>query len=105
MSTKFETDMTYEKVLTWRVKSLCFHIAYDYQTREDSSLWYWVTMQKVAWFFDHMIICYHVTKKKRYISITTSPMDHQIWQDSGLKATRLKVFKVILLKAIKFMCP
>ena len=30
---------------------------------------------------------------------------HQIWQDSGLKAIKLKVVKVILLKAIKFMCP
>ena len=30
MSTKLETDMAYEKVVTWRVKNLCFHIAHDY---------------------------------------------------------------------------
>ena len=30
---------------------------------------------------------------------------HQIWQGSDLNAIKLKVVKVILLKAIKFMCP
>ena len=30
---------------------------------------------------------------------------HQIWQGSGLKAIKMKVVKVILLKAIKFMWP
>ena len=30
--------------------------------------------------------------------------EHQIWQGGGLKAIKLKTAKVILLKAIKFMC-
>ena len=77
--------MAYEKVVTWRVKNLCFHVADDYQTQQDDSLWHWVTMHKVPWFFDHVITCCLVTKEKRYIQYHRS-YRHQIWQGSCLKA-------------------
>ena len=38
-------------------------MAHDYQTRQDNALWYWATMHKVAWFFDHVIIFSLVTNK------------------------------------------
>ena len=50
-------------------------MARDYQTRQKDGLWDWATMYKIAWFFYHAIVCYLVTKKKRNISNTTSPMD------------------------------
>ena len=100
-STKLETDMAYEKVVTWRVKNLCFHMAHDYQTLQDDGLWHWATMHKVTWFFDHVIICCLLTKKVLYLQYGKS-YGHQIWQGNGLKAIKLKVVKVILLKAIKF---
>ena len=75
MSTKLETDLAYEKKITWRVKNFCFHMTHDYHTRQDDGLWHWATMHKVAWFFDNVIICCFVTKKKLCISNTTSPMD------------------------------
>ena len=62
-----KTDMAYEKVVTWRVKNLYFHMARDYQTRQDDNVWHWATMHKVTWFFE-----------KRYISNTTSPMDTKL---------------------------
>ena len=48
MSTKLETAMAHEKIVTWRVENLCFHMADDYQTRQDDGLWHWATMHKVA---------------------------------------------------------
>ena len=74
MSTKLETDFTYEKISDKKIKNFCFHMAYDYQTQQDDGLWHWATMYKVARFFNHVIICCLVTKKKRYIYNTTSPM-------------------------------
>ena len=62
-------------------------------------------MHKIAWFFDHVIIWCLVTKEKaRYLQYHKF-YEHQIWQGSGLKAIKLKVVKIILLKAIKFICP
>ena len=45
-------------------------MAHDYQTGQDRT-----TIHKVAWFFEHVIICSLVTNKKRYFSNSTSPMD------------------------------
>ena len=28
---------------------------HDYQTQQGDGVWYWVTMHKFAWFFDHVI--------------------------------------------------
>ena len=53
-------------------------MTHDYQTRQVDGLWHWATMHKVAWFFDHVIICCLVTKEKRYISNNTSPMDTKL---------------------------
>ena len=105
MSTKLETDMAYEKVVTWLVKNLYFHIARDYQTRQDDGngpprtnstrWWQRATTHKAAWQDDgtgpprtkphdslimclcyiYVIICCLVTKKKCYISNTASSMD------------------------------
>ena len=54
---------SYVTTVAWRAKNLCFHMAHDYQTRQDNALWYWTTMHKVAWFFDHVIIFSLVTNK------------------------------------------
>ena len=78
ISTNLKTDMAYDKVATWRVKNLCFHMAHDYQNWQDDDLWHWATLHKVAWFFHHVIMCCLVTKKKRYISNTTSPTQTKI---------------------------
>ena len=48
-------------------------MVHDYQTWQDDGLWYWVTMHKVAWAFDHVI------NVNRYISNSTSPLD--TWLD------------------------
>ena len=79
-------------------------MAHDYQTRQDDGLCHWVTMHKVAWFFDHVIMFSRDKEKALYPQYSKS-YRHQTWQGSGLKAIKLKVIKVILLKAIKFMCP
>ena len=105
MSTKLETDMAYEKVVTWRVKNICFHMAHDYQTRKNDGLWHWATTHKVAQFFDHMIICCLRDKEKVLYLQYRKSYGHQNWLVSGLKPIKLKVVKSILLKAIKFVCP
>ena len=63
-------------MVEWRVKKvLCFHMAYDYQTRQDDGSLYYAIMHKVAWFFEHVIVCSPVTNKKRYIYNSTSSMN------------------------------
>ena len=102
VSTKLETVMAYEKIVTWRVKSLCLNMAHDYQTRKNDGLWHWATMHKVIlWSRDYMFS--RDKEKALYLQYHKS-YGHQIWQGNGLKAIRLRVVKVILLKAIKFMC-
>ena len=90
MSPKVEMDMPYEKkstptMVTWhnscvtsKKSCICFPMAHDYQTRQDDGLWYWATIHKVAWFFNHMIICSLVANKKLYISNPTSPKDTKL---------------------------
>ena len=51
----------------------------------------------ILWSRDYMFSPYK--EKALYLQYHKS-YGHQIWQDSGLKAIRLKVGKVILLKAI-----
>ena len=53
-------------------------------------------MHKVAWLFDHVIICSLVTNKKRYLQYHKS-YGHQIWQGSGLKAINLSNESVSLI--------
>ena len=43
-------------------------MANDYQTGQGDDLCYWVTMHKVAWYFDQVIINSLMKNKKRYIS-------------------------------------
>ena len=42
--------------------------------RQDDGLWYWATIHKVTWFFDHVIIFGQMANKKCYISNFTSPL-------------------------------
>ena len=53
-------------------------MAHDYQTRQSDAWWYLATMHNVASFFDHLIISSLITKKKGYISNSTSPMDTKL---------------------------
>ena len=59
-------------------------MTHGYQTRQGDGLWYWVTMYKVGWFIDHVIICILMANKKRYISNSTSSM--------GTKPDRVVVY-------------
>ena len=47
-------------------------------TKVGDGLWYWATMHKVPWVFDHVIICSLMTNIKRYISNSTSPTDTRV---------------------------
>ena len=80
MSTKLEIDM-----VTWhnsRVTSKKRYIDIFtclMTTRLGTMiLWYWVTIHKVAWFFNHVIMCSPVTNKMQYMSNFTSPMDTKL---------------------------
>ena len=100
-----ETDMAYEKVVTWRVKNLCFHTTL---WLPNSTRWWLMTLFHyvqscmILWSRDYMLSC--DKEEALYLQYRKS-CGHQIWQGSGLKAIKLKFVKVILLKAIKFMCP
>ena len=58
--------------------------------------------RKILWSRDYMLS--PDKEKALYLQYHKSYV-HQLWQGSGLKAIKLKVVEVILLKAIKLMCP
>ena len=64
------------------------------------ALGHYVQSRMILWSRDYMF----PGDKALYLQYHKS-YGHQIWQDSGLKAIKLKVVKVILLKAIKFVWP
>ena len=66
------------------------------------TLFHYVQSRMILWSRDYMLSC--DKEEALYLQYRKS-YGHQIWQGSGLKAIKLKVVKVILLKAIKFMCP
>ena len=104
MSTKLETDMTYEKVVTWQVKDLYFHMA---QTTKLNKMMAYDTVPPCTKSHDPLVTWLYVSRDKEkvlYLQYHKSYV-HQIWHGSGLKSIKLRVVKVILLKAIKFMCP
>ena len=43
-------------------------MAHDNQNRHGDGLKYWVTMHKVTWFFDDVIVCSLMTNKRCYTS-------------------------------------
>ena len=53
-------------------------MVHDYQTRQGDGFWYWATIHKNAWFFDHVIICSLMINKKRFISNSTNLMNTNI---------------------------
>ena len=75
-------------------------MAHDYQTRQDDGSWYWVTMHRVASFFEHVIICSLVTNKKRCISNFTSPMDIKldgvVMSPMDIKLDRVVAYNLVI---------
>ena len=55
-----------------------FFMIPGYQTQQGDGLWYWATMKKFEWFFDHVIMYFLMINKKRYISSFTSPVDTKL---------------------------
>ena len=85
MSTKLEMDGIHGKgspttMVTWHSSRVASKKSYTsvftglMTTKLDKMIAH-ATMQKVAWFCEHVIICSLVTNKKRYISNSTSSTD------------------------------
>ena len=49
--------------------------------RQGDGLWYWPTMHKVAWFFDHVVICSLMINEKGNISNFKSPMESKLYRE------------------------
>ena len=77
MATKLDKVMAFEKgsppitlqnSQVTNKKHLYFYKTRDYQAGQGDDLYYWTTMHKLTWFFDHVIICCLImTIKKTYL--------------------------------------
>ena len=84
---------------------LCFHLAHDYQTRQDDGSWYWADMHNVSWFFEQVIVCSLVTNKKRYISNSTSPIDIKLDRMMAYDLTKTQKIISLLVKSSWILFP
>ena len=63
-----------EITVLWQIR-FYFYKIHDYKTRQDDNLEYWVTTDKVIWFFFRVIIYFLMTNKRH----TVIPISQVLW--------------------------